>query len=362
MESKGNILGTSLLVPCVQELAKEPLVTVPERYIRSDLDRPIVAAGDDGTLPELPVIDMQRLHLQESMESELAKLHLACKEWGFFQLVNHGVSSSLLERIKTQVQDFFNLPMEEKKQFWQHPGEVEGFGQAFVVSEEQKLDWADICVMITQPIHLRKPHLFPKLPLPFRDTLESYSSEVNTLAVDIIEQMAKVLGIRDEEMREMITEGIMQTMRMNYYPPCPQPEKVIGLTPHSDGSGISILLQVNDVEGLQIMKDGNWIAVKPLPNAFVVNIGNILEIISNGTYRSILHRATVNSQKERLSIVAFHSPRFDGDISPAASLITEETPALFKRIKVKEYFNGYLSRELRFKSYLDTLRIQHGEE
>lgn len=109
--------------------------------------------------------------------------------------------------------------------------------------------------------------------------MESYSSEVNTLAVDIIEQMAKVLGIRDEEMREMITEGIMQTMRMNYYPPCPQPEKVIGLTPHSDGSGISILLQVNDVEGLQIMKDGNWIAVKPLPNAFVVNIGNILEVI-----------------------------------------------------------------------------------
>lgn len=99
MESKGNSLGTSLLVPCVQELAKEPLVTVPERYIRSDLDHPIVAAGDDGTLPELPVIDMQRLHLQESMESELAKLHLACKEWGFFQVcsLTRSSSSSLID-------------------------------------------------------------------------------------------------------------------------------------------------------------------------------------------------------------------------------------------------------------------------
>lgn len=87
------------------------------------------------------------------------------------QLVNHGVSSSLLERIKTDIQDFFNLPMEEKKKFWQYPGEVEGFGQAFVVAEEQKLDWADLFFMVTQPVHLRKPHLFPKLPLPFRFSL-----------------------------------------------------------------------------------------------------------------------------------------------------------------------------------------------
>uniref|UniRef100_A0A2C9UE38 Fe2OG dioxygenase domain-containing protein n=2 Tax=Manihot esculenta TaxID=3983 RepID=A0A2C9UE38_MANES len=362
MESKGGSVGSSLLVPCVQELAKEHLVTVPPRYIRPDQDHPIVAAGDDASLLEVPVIDMQRLHDPESMDSELAKLHSACKEWGFFQLVNHGVSSSLLERIKTDIQDFFNLPMEEKKKFWQYPGEVEGFGQAFVVAEEQKLDWADLFFMVTQPVHLRKPHLFPKLPLPFRDTLESYSSEVKNLAVSVLEQMAKVLKMRDDEMRDLFTEGIRQTMRMNYYPPCPQPEKVIGLTPHSDGTGLSILLQINDVEGLQIMKDGKWIPVKPLPNAFVVNIGDIMEIITNGTYRSILHRATVNSQTERLSVVAFHSPRFDGEISPAPSLITEETPALFKRITVKDFFKGLFSRELRSKSYLDTLRVQPGEE
>jgi len=61
--------------------------------------------------------------------------------------------------------------MEEKKRFWQYPGEIEGFGQAFVVSEEQKLDWGDLFFMVTQPANLRKPHLFPKLPLPFRSHL-----------------------------------------------------------------------------------------------------------------------------------------------------------------------------------------------
>lgn len=102
------------------------------------------------------------------MESELEKLHHACKEWGFFQLKNHGVSSSLMEKVKAEVQEFFNLPMEEKGKFCQQAGQIEGFGQAFVVSEEQKLDWADLFFMVTLPPHLRKPHLLPKLPLPFR--------------------------------------------------------------------------------------------------------------------------------------------------------------------------------------------------
>ena len=73
-----------------------------------------------------------------------------------------------MEKVKAEIQEFFNLPVEEKRKFWQQPGQIEGFGQAFVVSEEQKLDWADLFFMVTLPPHLRKPHLFPKLPLPFR--------------------------------------------------------------------------------------------------------------------------------------------------------------------------------------------------
>ncbi|KAJ8639010.1 hypothetical protein MRB53_015704 [Persea americana] len=111
---------------------------------------------------------------------------------------------------------------------------------------------------------------------------------------------------------------------MNYYPPCPQPESVIGLSPHSDAVGLTILLQINEMEGLQIRKEGLWIPVKPLPNAFIINIGDIVEIISNGVYRSIEHRATANSEQERLSIAAFHSPRLTAEIGPVPSLISPE--------------------------------------
>ncbi|CAB4307589.1 unnamed protein product [Prunus armeniaca] len=362
MEEKASrsLYGGSLIVPSVQELAKKPIITIPPRYIQPHHhhhQQDQVILNSDA---EIPFIDMHKLLSQDSIdsESELAKLHFSCKEWGFFQLVNHGVSSSLMEKIKTEVQDFFNLPMEEKKKFWQSPGDVEGFGQAFVVSEDQKLDWADLFFMTTLPVQIRRPHLFPNLPSPFRETLDDYSLELRNLAMTILSQMETALQMEDKEVTKSYEDGI-QHMRMNYYPPCPHPGKVIGLTPHSDSVGLTILLQVNDMDGLQVKKDGIWVPVKPLLDAFIVNIGDILEIQTNGVYRSIEHRATVNSVKERLSIATFYSPEFGGEIGPAPSLVTEQTPAAYTRVGVEDYFKAFFKRKLQGKSYLDELRIKY---
>lgn len=83
-----------------------------------------------------------------------------------------------------------------------------------------------------------------------------------------------------------------------------------------------------------------------------------IQIVTNGIYRSIEHRATVNSVKERLSLATFYSPRLDGEIGPAPNLITSERPALFKRIGVADFLRGFFSRELNGKSYLDVMRIE----
>ena len=85
----------------------------------------------------------------------------------------------------------------------------------------------------------------------------------------------------------------------------------------------------------------------------------ILQIVSNGIYRSIEHRATVNSKKERLSIATFYSPKLDGEMGPAPSLITPETPANFKRMGVADYFKELFKRKLVGKSFLDVMRIQN---
>ncbi|MFS7989534.1 putative (S)-norcoclaurine synthase [Helianthus anomalus] len=168
MESKGTtIFGVSLPVPNVQELAKKPLERVPPRYTRPDQDSPIISSPTSSR-PQLPIIDMERLSSKCYVHSEIEKLHLACRDWGFFQLINHEVSYELLEKLKKETREFFMLPLEEKRKYAQKLGDAEGFGQAFVISEEQKLDWCDMFRMITLPHGLRKPHLLPKLPHAFR--------------------------------------------------------------------------------------------------------------------------------------------------------------------------------------------------
>ncbi|OAY25049.1 protein SRG1 [Manihot esculenta] len=356
-QSKATKLGSSLPVPSVQELARESLNKVPSQYVRPDVEPSI---ANKAALHQVPVIDMQKLISGDNMDLELVKFHQACKEWGFFQLINHGANKSLVEKMKRELQELFNLPMEEKKKLWQEPGNMEGFGQHFVVSEEQKLDWADLFFLNMLPVHMRKPHLFSALPPSFREAVEDYSAELRNLAMRILQQMARALRMDFNEIKENYEEG-WQSMRMNYYPPCPQPELVIGLNPHSDAGGLTILLQVNEMEGLQIRKEGEWIPVKPLPDSFVINIGDSLEILTNGTYPSIEHRATVNSSKERLSIATFYSPRLDGSIGPAPSLITPQTPPRFKTMTSADYYKGYFARELRGKSYLDVIRIQQDE-
>lgn len=94
----------------------------------------------------------------------------------------------------------------------------------------------------------------------------------------ILGRLAVALKMDGEEMRELFRDG-HQTMRMNYYPPCPQPDKAIGFSPHSDADALTILYQLNETKGLQVRNNGRWIAVKPLPNAFVVNIGDIMEVL-----------------------------------------------------------------------------------
>ncbi|XP_077226856.1 protein SRG1-like [Tasmannia lanceolata] len=352
-------LGGSLPVPSVQELVRDQILTVPSRYIQLDHDPPVISPA--ATLPSIPTIDMESLLQGDSQPDELNKLHSACKDWGFFHLVNHGVSYSLIERIKSEIQDFFELPLEEKRKFSQQPNELQGYGQVCVVSEEQKLDWGDMFFLVTLPFHGRKSILFENLSPSFREVLEAYSLELQKLVMALLDMIARALAMDPKEMRDLF-ENLFQEMRMNYYPPCPQPESVIGITPHSDAGLLTILLEVNEAQGLEIRKDGIWVPVKPLPNSFVVNLADVLEIVSNGVYHSVEHRATVNSEKERISIATFHSPNLKTEFGPARSLTNLQRPPLYRRETMQNYLKGFYSNELIGKSHVEAVKIAPGLE
>ncbi|MCL7021741.1 hypothetical protein MKW94_019316, partial [Papaver nudicaule] len=163
--------GSSLIVPSVQELVKKEITEIPDRYIRtscSSIGLDHETTHSDSAAHSIPVVNIERLLSRESIlaDEELEKLHSACKDWGFFQVVDHGVSFSTIEKIKLEIHNFFELPLEEKKKLWQKPGDHEGFGQLFVVSDEQKLDWSDMFYITMLPTIMRKPHLFAGMSLP----------------------------------------------------------------------------------------------------------------------------------------------------------------------------------------------------
>ncbi|KAK6917265.1 Isopenicillin N synthase-like, Fe(2+) 2OG dioxygenase domain [Dillenia turbinata] len=348
-------MASSLPILSLQELVKVPLSQIPESYKLVD-EQELPVLSNMSFMPTVPIIDMKRLVMEESTDHELEKLHLACKEWGLFQLVNHGVSSTLVVKLKAEIEDFFKLPLEVKTKYQRKQGDFEGYGQTPLFSEDQKLDWADRLFFVTNPVHKRKPHLLPEFPPSLRDTMESYLVELEKLSITLLELLEKALKIKKKEMVDMFEDG-MQAVRMTYYPPCPQPERTVGFSPHSDSTGITILLQVNQVEGLQLKKDGIWIPLQPLQDSFVVNVGDILEVISNGVYKSIEHKVTVNSEKERISIATFFNPKFEVEFGPATTILNPQTPPLFKRVTTETFLKEAKSRKLDGKSLLEILKI-----
>ncbi|XP_056174196.1 S-norcoclaurine synthase 1-like isoform X1 [Syzygium oleosum] len=335
-------LGGSLPVKNVQALASKGLKEVPSRYLR-----PASELGEvcDTESLEIPVIDMIKLGEDHPDHSdEIEKFHWACKEWGFLQLINHGISEEFIHQVKTNTEEFFKLPLEEKKNYEQLPNSIEGYGQAFVVSEDQKLDWSDMLLLFVQPASQRNLRFWPKNPASFRATLDSYSSELVRISLFLLRAMAKNLGLSPDVLASMFEDGI-QGIRLNYYPPCKQANEVLGHTPHSDATGLTLLTQVNDVDGLQIKKNGKWLPIKPVHRAFIVNVGDIIEIMSNGQYKSIEHRVVVNPEKERLSIAAFHSPNIEAMIGPFPDL-AGKSGALYKTTSHEDYMRLVVASRL----------------
>ncbi|XP_006644153.1 protein SRG1-like [Oryza brachyantha] len=340
----------SLPVPSVQAMVAATGGTdVPPRYLRLG-DEAVATDGE----AEIPVIDFQRLKLGHGEEMTL--LHRACQDWGFFQLINHSVPEDLLEGMKSNVKGFFELPAETKKQFAQERGQLDGYGQLFVVSDDQQLDWADILFLNTQPVQERNIRFWPDQPPDFRSTLDKYSAAVKSIVDFLLVAMSNNLGVDPEVIADKCgTDGI-QAVRMNYYPPCVQADKVIGFSPHSDSDLLTLVLQVNEVDGLQIKRNGTWFPVRPLDGAFIVNVGDILQIFTNGRYKSVEHRAVVNTKKERLSVVAFHSPSIHAIIGPLREMVAHEDDAVYKNIDHDEFMKLFFSAKLDGKSFLDRMK------
>lgn len=143
-------------------------------------------------------------------------------------------------------------------------------------------------------------------------------------------------------------------IQLNHYPSCPDPDRAMGLAPHTDSTLFTILYQ-NNISGLQVMKEGSgWVTVPPVPGGLVVNIGDLIHMLSNGSYPSVLHRAMVNREKHRLSIAYLYGPPTSVQISPLPNLVGSTHPPLFRPITWSEYLG---TKAKYFNNALSTVRV-----
>ncbi|KAI4354532.1 hypothetical protein L6164_003385 [Bauhinia variegata] len=321
----------SIPVPNVQEMVKKEPWQVPQRYVRSqeEMDKVIDMSHLSS---EIPVIDLSLLSCGN--KEELLKLDVACKDWGFFQLVNYGVPKEVLQRMKSSATEFFELPIEEKNKFSMPSNDIQGYGHANVVSEDQTLDWSDALIEI----------------------IEAYSSEVKRVGEELLSSLSMIMGMQKHALLEVHKE-LVQVLRVNYYPPCSSPDQVLGLSPHSDTSTISILMQDDDVSGLEIRHRGGWVPVTPISDALVVNVGDVIEMWSNGKYKSIEHKVVTNKNKGRFSHASFLFPHDDVEVEPLDLMVDDQRREMYRRVRYGDFLRQSMNMKINGKAHVNVVKI-----
>ncbi|KAH0970245.1 hypothetical protein GBA52_022401 [Prunus armeniaca] len=297
------------------------------------------AFGPVGSSPPLVQIPIVDVGLVFSSQDELEKLKNALSSWGCFQAMGHGISSSFLDKVREAAKHFFSLPMEEKHKCFRAVKEAEGYGSDLIVSDKQILDWSNRLFLMVFPENQRRLNLWPEIPNDFGEILIEYATKIRSLMDLCFKAMAKSLQLEEDIFLKHFGDQAVVQARYNFYPPCPRSDLVLGLKSHSDKSGVTILLQDQQVEGLQLFKDGTWFRVPIIPQALIVNLGDQMEIMSNGIFKSPLHRVTTNTERMRASVAMLIEPAAEQEIGPVDDLVDEKRPRLYQNVKNYGAFN-----------------------
>ncbi|XP_059638059.1 gibberellin 3-beta-dioxygenase 1-like [Cornus florida] len=301
----------------------------------------------------IPVIDLANPKAIELVRH-------ASEKWGMFQITNHGIPVHLIQQVEHQTRRLFALPAKQKLQALRSPDGFTGYGLARIGRLFPKLMWSEGFSVIGSPEgHARQ--LWPHDYNNFCDVMEEYQKEMKGLSEWMIGLMLNSLGLAHEEVKWFMSKfkHSQSALQLNSYPVCPDPTHAMGLAPHTDSSLMTLVHQSN-TDGLQVLRDKvAWVNVPPVTGAFVVNVGDLLHIISNGRFKNALHRAVVNNAQHRVSIAYFYGPPKDVKISPLIKLTDPDHPPLYRPVLWKDYLDA---KAICFHKALDLIRIDANRE
>uniref|UniRef100_A0A1D1YK47 Naringenin,2-oxoglutarate 3-dioxygenase n=1 Tax=Anthurium amnicola TaxID=1678845 RepID=A0A1D1YK47_9ARAE len=327
----------------------------------------------------IPVIDLSPLSsvnpddagARRALAGLLDEVEAACRDWGFFQVVNHGVAPELLERMQGAAREFFALPAEEKRRVSRDA--VNPVGYYDTEHTKNVRDWKEVFDFLMEDEVAVTPatpdehgdgkvrtwkNQWPPNPPKLREAGVEYARAVESLAFKLLELISLTLDLPAKRLNGFF-HGQPQSnfIRLNHYPPCPAPHLALGVGRHKDGGALTVLAQ-DDVGGLDVKRksDGEWVRVRPIPDSYIINVGDIIQVWSNDKYESAEHRVSVNSEKERFSIPFFFNPKLSVTVEPLEELVNELSPPKYEAYNWGVFFETRKNSNFR-KLAVENLQI-----
>ncbi|XP_065864459.1 gibberellin 2-beta-dioxygenase 1-like [Euphorbia lathyris] len=300
-----------------------------------------------GTGNGIPIIEID-------LSNPESKEHLikACEEFGFFKVINHGIPMDFISQLESEALKFFSLPLSEKQE-----ATFLGYGNKRI-GDNGDVGWVEYLLFTINQQHSNSHnHNYNYL----RGVLDAYISAVQNLACQILEMMAEGLRIQPRNVlsKFLKDEESDSVFRLNHYPPCAEAEEVnnrIGFGEHTDPQIISVL-RSNNTTGLEIsVGNKNWVPVPADHKSFFINVGDSLQVMTNGRFKSVRHRVVANSVKSRVSMIYFGGPPLSEKIAPLMK--GEQGESLYREFTWFEYkksaFNSRLA-DNRLRLFQSTL-------
>ncbi|GLT81103.1 hypothetical protein SLA2020_525070 [Shorea laevis] len=262
----------------------------------------------------------------------------AAETLGFFQVVNHGLPSELLESLKESAHAFFGQPPEKKAVYRKD----DYISMKYTNDTDALQYWPNEC----------------------RKVALEYVKTSTNMVRKLMEILIGHLGAKlDDSMIDALIGSKM--VNMNFYPSCPNPKLTVGVGRHSDMGTLTVLLQdgigglyVKVEEDVDFATKGEWVEIPPLPGALVINVGDTLQILSNGKYKSAEHRVRTTSASSRVSIPVFTMPKLSVKVAPLPEMIEKDGMARYREVVFADYMKTFFGNAHEGKKSLDFAGIK----
>ncbi|GLT62699.1 hypothetical protein SLA2020_353160 [Shorea laevis] len=341
----------------VKGLSDSGIATIPRFFVHPPETLSDLKPSSSKPCANIPVIDLSNKDSPTHRLEIVNQIKKAATTWGFFQLINHGVPKSVLEETIRAIKDFHEMPHEIKTKYYKRD---EMRGVTYYTNNDlyraKAATWHDALSAWIGP----SPLDVEELPEICRNEVVAWNANAKMVAETVMELLSEGLGLEAGKFKEL-TFSESRVFSGNFYPYCPQPDLTMGLTSHTDPGVVTVLLQ-NQIPGLQVRHEDEWVDVNPVPGGLIVNIGDFLQAVTNGEYQSVQHRVLANSDKNpRISVVEFFNLnkwKGDGYYGPLPELLSAEKPAIYRNFTKQEYRENFYGKGLDSKSIFDKIRIQ----